>query len=463
MKNEKTILIIDDEDFVRESLVDLLRSEGYRPLSTSSGREGLAILDSEPVAAAVTDLKMPGFDGLQFLRDAKKLRQDLPVIVLTGVGTVDDAVSAMKSGAYDFIQKPVNPEEFTLLVRRAAEHQALVKEVYYLRAEVSALRSPADLIGDSPALREVRRLAAQVAPSNLTVLIAGESGTGKELVAAEIHRQSARKEKRLVRVNCAAISETLFESEFFGHRRGSFTGAVADRLGRFGEAEGGTLVLDEIGVLKPEMQAKLLRVLETGEFQVVGESRTSLADVRIVAVTNENLESCVKSGAFRGDLFYRLNVFPIVVPPLRERREDIPLIAEYYLQRARAALGRSGADDRVRLDAEARAVLSAYSWPGNVRELRNVMERASILAGDRTPSVAVLSRILGGPGGTAPPGTSEDDLNLKRRVEALERRLVEGAIERAGGRKRDAALLLGIDPKNLGYYLRKLGLRDPDG
>ncbi len=458
MKNEKTILVIDDEDFVRESLVDLLRSEGYRPLSTASGREALAMLDSEPVAAAVTDLKMPGFDGLQFLREAKKLRPDLPVIVLTGVGTVDDAVSAMKTGAYDFIQKPVNPEEFTLLVRRAAEHQALVKEVSYLRAEVSALRSPAELIGDSSALGDVRRLAAQVGPSNLTVLITGESGTGKELVAAEIHRQSPRKEKPLVRVNCAAISETLFESEFFGHRRGSFTGAVADRLGRFGEAEGGTLVLDEIGVLKPEMQAKLLRVLETGEFQVVGESRTRLADVRIVAVTNENLESRVKSGGFRGDLFYRLNVFPIVVPPLRERREDIPLIAEYYLQRARAAPGRAGLEERVRLDAEARAALAAYSWPGNVRELRNVMERASILAGDLPPSAALISRILGA---TASAEPSEDDFNLKRRVEALERRLVEGAIERAGGRKRDAALLLGIDPKNLGYYLRKLGLRDP--
>jgi DNA-binding NtrC family response regulator len=456
VKIERTVLVVDDESFVRESLVDLLRSEGYRPVAAGSSKEALRLIDEEPVAAVITDLKMPGGGGLELLREVRRVRRDLPVILLTGVGTIDDAVSAMKAGAYDFIQKPVNPDEFSLLVRRATEHRDLVQEVTYLRAEVNALRAPSDLVGDSEYLREVRRLAAQVAPSDVTVLITGESGTGKELVAAEIHRQSLRAERNFVRVNCAAITETLFESEFFGHRRGSFTGAIADRVGRFGEAEGGTLALDEIGVLKPEMQAKLLRVLETGEYQVVGESRTRIADVRIIAITNEDLAARMGEGAFRSDLYYRLNVFPIRVPPLRERRPDVGLLAEHFLRRARQAAAREPAAPAA-LSAEAVEVLAGYSWPGNVRELRNVMERASILAGPAVPDAALFARILGG---SSPAGEDENDLNIKKRVDGLERRLIATAVKRAGGKKRDAALLLGVDPKNLGYYLKKHGLGD---
>jgi two-component system, NtrC family, response regulator PilR len=458
LKNDRTVLVVDDEVFVRESLVDLLRSEGYRPLSAGKVEEAVKLVESEPVIAVITDLKMPGGGGLDLLREVKKLRRDLPVIVLTGVGTIDDAVTAMKGGAYDFIQKPVNPDEFSLLLRRATEHQDLVREVSYLRAEVNALRSPSELIGESAGIREVRRLVAQVAPSDLTVLLTGESGTGKELVAAEIHRRSVRAEKNFVRVNCAAITETLFESEFFGHRRGSFTGAISDRVGRFGEAEGGSLALDEIGVLKPEMQAKLLRVLETGEYQVVGESRTRIADVRVIAITNEDLGARVREGAFRSDLFYRLNVFPIAVPPLRGRERDIVLLAEYFLKRARPALGQTAAQGPL-FEPDAEAALLAYPWPGNVRELRNVMERASILAGDQAPDAALFARILGGADRT---GDDDNDLNIRRRVDALERRLIAAALKRAAGRKRDAALLLGVDPKNLGYYLKKHGVAEPE-
>jgi len=459
VKRERVVLIVDDEDFVRESMVDLLQSEGYRPISAGSAREAMKLIDVEPVTAVITDLRMPGGDGLEVLREVKRIRRDLPVVVLTGVGTIDDAVSAMKAGAFDFIQKPVNPDEFSLLVRRATEHQQLVQEVSYLRAEVSALRASTDLIGESEGIQEVRRLVAQVAPSELTVLITGASGTGKELVAAEIHRQSTRAERNFVRVNCAAITDTLFESEFFGHRRGSFTGAISDRVGRFGEAEGGTLALDEIGVLKPEMQAKLLRVLETGEYQVVGESRTRVADVRVIAITNEALEERVKEGAFRSDLYYRLNVFPISVPPLRERPSDIILLAEYFLKRARIAMNRPAPSGDKMLDSGTEAMLLDYPWPGNVRELRNIMERASILAGDAAPDGGIFSRILGTP---AAMEEDDQDLNIRRRMDGLEKRLIATALKRAGGRKRDAALLLGVDPKNLGYYIRKHGLAEPD-
>jgi len=459
MKNKRNVLVVDDETFVRESLVDLLQSDGYNPLSATSMKDALRILGEETVAAVVTDLKMPGGDGIDLLREIRKSRRELPVILLTGVGTIDDAVAAMKAGAFDFIQKPVNPDEFGVLVRRATDHEALVHEVSYLRAEVSALREPSELIGDSDGIAEVRRLAAQVAPSDLTVLITGESGTGKELVAAEIHRQSARAERNYVRVNCAAITDTLFESEFFGHRRGSFTGAIADRTGRFGEAEGGTLALDEIGVLKPEMQAKLLRVLETGEYQVVGESRTRWADVRIIAITNEDLAARVKEGAFRSDLYYRLNVFPIRIAPLRERRADIPILADHFLKRTRLALGRGAAGGGRLFAPDADPVLVEYPWPGNVRELRNVMERASILAGEKVPDGPLFARILGA---GAALDEDENDLNIRRRVDGLERRLIAMALKRASGRKREAALLLGVDPKNLGYYLKKHGIAEPE-
>ncbi|MBI4585779.1 MAG: sigma-54-dependent Fis family transcriptional regulator, partial [Planctomycetes bacterium] len=296
---------------------------------------------------------------------------------------------------------------------------------------------------------------SQVAPSDATVLITGESGSGKELVAAQVHRLSKRADKNLVRVNCAAISENLFESEFFGHRRGSFTSAVSDRQGRFAEGEGGTLVLDEIGTLRPEMQAKLLRVLETGEYQVVGESQTRVADVRIVAISNENLKARVQKGAFRADLYYRLNVFPVEVPPLRQRVEDIPPLAEYFLARARPGASTPAAEQPGSIGQEALAVLCAYPWPGNVRELRNVMERSVILAHPGIPDAPLFRQILGTASGSPKAAEEEEDLQIRRRVDALERKLLLEALARSKGKKRQAAALLGIDPKNLGYYLAK--------
>ena len=455
MSRKHTILVVDDEEFVRESLGDLLESDGYRVDTAASSSDALAFLKRRSFDVVVTDLSMPGGDGLDLLRTMRKHGLEAPVIVLTGVGKVADAVAAMKEGAYDFLQKPVDPDQFSLLVARAIEHRDLVEQVHFLEGAVRDLRGPVELIGASPAFESVRALVRQVAPTDATVMVTGESGTGKELIAAEIHRLSERSRRNLVCVNCSAVSENLFESEFFGHRRGAFTGAVEDRAGRFAEAESGTLVLDEISTLDPAMQAKLLRVLETGEYAVVGESRTRVADVRVIAISNEDLQSLVGEGRFRADLFYRLNVFPVIVPPLRERKEDIPLLARYLFSRiaSHAANGET-------LSEECMSTLSAYDWPGNVRELRNLVERAAILSGKSVPNAALFAGILGA-NRIAPRKVSEDDLNIRRRVAALERQLVVEALSRAEG-KREAADLLGIDPRNLAYYLRKHKIARPD-
>ena len=361
MKNERTVLVVDDEVFVRESLVDLLRSEGYRPVSAGKVEDAVKLVEAEPVIAVITDLKMPGGGGLDLLRELKKLRRDLPVIVLTGVGTIDDAVTAMKSGAYDFIQKPVNPDEFTLLLRRATEHQDLVREVSYLRAEVNALRAPSELIGESSDIREVRRLVAQVAPTDLTVLLTGESGTGKELVAAEVHRQSARAEKNFVRVNCAAITETLFESEFFGHRRGSSHRRDLRPGGRLG-GRGRHATLDEIGVLAGDAGQAPARP-ETGEYQVVGESRT-----RSPTCGTRHQRGPGGAGAegVPQRPLYRLNVFLIAAAAAGpERTSPLPITSR---KRARPPARRRPSGP-CSIPTPKRAL---RTLAGNVRELRNV-------------------------------------------------------------------------------------------
>ncbi|MBI4606412.1 MAG: sigma-54-dependent Fis family transcriptional regulator [Planctomycetes bacterium] len=463
MKARHRILVVDDEDFVRDSLVALLADEGFDTIAASSAREALRLLETEDLSAMVTDLRMPEMDGLTLLHEARRRAPAVPVVLLTGVGTVPEAVQAMKSGAHDFIQKPVDPEQFVLLVRRAAEHHDLLEQVQVLRSTVEDLRGPSEMVGVSPSLAAVKALIAQVAPTSATVLVTGESGTGKELVAAEVHRLSPRAKASFVRVNCAAVPESLFESEFFGHRRGAFTSAVSDRAGRFAEAEGGTLALDEIGTLRPEMQAKLLRVLETGEYQVVGESRMRIADVRVVAITNEDLAARVREGAFRKDLYYRLNIFPIDVPPLRKRREDVVPIAEHFAARLlREGAAPGGPGPVPALPAEAAAVLRAYDWPGNVRELRNVIERAVILSSGGELDAGLLRRILAAPGLDEAEGDSAD-LHIRRRLDALERKLILEALERSSGKKRAAASLLGIDPKNVGYYLKKHGISEPPG
>ena len=459
--SRQTVLVVDDEAFVRDSLAEIFESEGFGVRRAESVADARRLLSTDAIDAVVTDLQMPGEDGVGIIADAKKHQDGIPVIVLTGVGTVADAVQAIKAGAFDFLQKPVDADRLLRLVRHATEKKHLVREVRRLRERVKGRDEPQRLAGSSARMQAIRKLIEQVAPTEATVLVTGESGTGKELVAEEIHRQSAVADGALVRVNCAAIPDSLFESEFFGHRRGSFSGAVEDRVGRFAEAEGGTLVLDEIGALGHDMQAKLLRVLEGGEYQVVGESRTRIARARVVAVTNEDLADRARKGSFRADLYYRLAIFPIVVPPLRDHTEDLPAIAEELLRRLHAPT--------TTLSSEAIDVLASYDWPGNVRELRNVLERAVILNAARCPEAALLRGLVETAAPiavdeepTRDPGSDESHYHLRSRLDQLEKEIIQASLKRARGKKKDASRLLGIDPRNFGYYMRKHGLKDGD-
>ena len=458
------ILLVEDESYVRESMAEVLRQEGFQVFLAEDVEQAVAVLQDEAVDTVLTDLRLPGRSGLDLLAAAPVLESGVPVILITGHGTVEDAVLAMKRGAWDFVQKPIDPDALVVAVRRALQHGRLEGEVRRLRSAFSRFRGERGILGGSRAMEGVRRLVAQVAPTDTTVLVTGESGTGKELVCVELHAQSGRAGGPLVFVNCAAIPESLVESEFFGHRRGSFTGAAEDRPGRFEEARGGTLVLDEIETLKHDAQAKLLRVLEGGEYQRVGDARPRRMDCRIVAVSNEDLPAKVERGEFRGDLLWRLDVFPIVMPPLREHPEDIDAIAARLIERLRARLGQPAAPGG-ELAPDALRLLRGYAWPGNVRELRNVLERALILAGPRGrldaevfgPLLAAAARAT--PGGAGQP-RADHGFNLRDRREALERDLVARALAAAGGQRKEAAAMLGIDPKNMAYYLRKHGLGD---
>jgi len=455
MKPSERVLLVEDEEFVRESMTEVLEAEGLGVTCARTVAEAREVLAKERVDLVLTDLRLPGGDGMQLLGGEEDAGGP-PVVMITGHGTVDDAVVAMKQGAYDFLQKPIAPEQLSIVVRRALEHGRVVRELHRLRDSVDRERSGRSLVGSSARMQGVRDLVAQVAPTSATVLIRGESGTGKELAAAEVHRLSDRAQGPLVLVNCAAVPTSLFESEFFGHRRGAYSGAHADREGRFAEAAGGTLVLDELHTLSAEVQAKLLRVLETGEYQMLGESRTRVVDTRIVAVTNMDLEQLIDDGSFRSDLYYRLNVFPLELPPLREHKEDLPEIAAELLARG----GKVAGGGSVELDADALSLLGAYDWPGNVRELRNVLERAAILSlpGKRIEA-DVLRRVLAPPPGRA--GAEPRTLNLRERLEATERDLLREALARSGGSRKEAARMLGLDPKNMSYYLRKHDLADP--
>jgi two-component system NtrC family response regulator len=393
---------------------------------------------------------MPEGDAFQLLEHARKRGVEIPIIVITGVGTVAEAVRAMKAGAYDFLQKPVDPEELVLLARRASEHHRLLGEVKTLRETVHGLRAPRALVGRSEKMERTRGLIAQVARTDAIVLVKGESGTGKELAAEEIHRLSARSARPLVRLHCAATSEDAFEQELFGNVHGALAAA-----------DGGTLVLDEVGVLTPRLQTRLLHLLEEGGVRPAG---LPLTDVRLVAITNEDLAARVKSGGFRADLYWRLDVFPIEMPPLREHREDIPEIVQHFLawarrQRTGSRIGAGETTLGPTLTAAALDVLGTYGWPGNVRELRNVLERAVILAGDGELDASLFRGILESALALVPT-QGPRELHLRRNLDAAEKEIILRAIAQTQGRKKEASLLLGIDPRNLGYYLRKHGIAE---
>ena len=440
MTHGPSVLIVDDEAFVRDSLSEILATDGWRTHTAAGAREAVAFLAGRRVDVIVTDLKMPTGDGFQLLEHARAGSVEIPIIVITGVGTVAEAVRAMKAGAHDFLQKPVDPEELLLLARRAAEHKKLLHEVAALRATVRGLRAPRVLVGSSARMAQTRESIARVAPTDATVLLTGESGTGKEIAAEEIHRLSARASRPFRRVHCAAVSDESFESELFEPERGAFA-----------DVEGGTLVLDEVGVLSANLQTKLLSVLESGEA------------VRVIAITNEDLGARVKAGTFRSDLYFRLKVFPIELPALREHKEDIPEIVEHLLDWARsqrpAAASPKGA---MKPTTEALEVLASYGWPGNVRELRNVLERAAIVAGDAEIDAPLVRGILES-ALVSPLPTESREFLLRKNLDAVEREIVLRALTHTGWKKKEASLLLGIDPRNLGYYLRKHKITDTKG
>jgi len=449
------ILVVDDDRGHRKSLSLILGDAGYEVRSAEDGEEGLEKALAERPQIILCDVKMPKKDGITFLKEYTEAGGDGLVLVMTAYGSIELATEAMKAGAYDYLPKPFGADEVLLTIRKAEERENLRREVGRLRSEVRADRRFGEIVARSPAMIRALEVAEKVARHPSSVLISGASGTGKELVARLIHRQSERAGGPFVPVNCGAIPETLLESEFFGYIRGAFTGADRDRGGLFEAAHGGTLFLDEVGELPTNLQVKLLRALQEGEVRRLGGSESRKVDVRVIAATNRDLESFVQQGEFREDLYYRLAVVPIHLPPLARRREEIPDLVHHFLGRHRERLG-------VKVDTvapEAMEALLAYSWPGNIRELENLLERVAVLAdGTEIGAPDLPEEILHPAPERTPVDFPDDDLSVKRHSAELERVLIRRALERTGGNKTQAADLLELSPRALRYKIRDYGL-----
>ena len=452
--SRKRILVVDDEHSIRKVLQALLMREGHAVDLATNGAEAISRLGEESYELVITDLRMPGVDGMELLGFCAQQLPGLPVIVITAHGTVDTAVEALKLGAYDYITKPFEQDELRMVIDKALRREEASRGVLH---EDAAGRFA--IIGRTPSMKQVYSLIEKVADSPTTVLIGGESGTGKELVARALHDHSSRSPGPFIQVNCGAIPEALFESELFGYEKGAFTGAVASKPGRFELAHGGTLFLDEVGELPLDLQVKLLRVLQSGSYERVGGVRSLTSDVRVVAATNRDLIREVKRGAFREDLYYRLNVIPIRLPPLRERAEDIPLLVEHFLAKFNTRLGKAVRS----VTPEAMAALMAYGWPGNIRELENLMERSVLLADAPTLGVRDLPG-LGSPALEPEDGEDVDELGLKDYVRVytarLERARIQRALEQEEGNVTRASRRLGISRKSLQTKMKDYGLRD---
>jgi two-component system response regulator AtoC len=445
----KRIVIVDDDRRTRRILQILVQRLGLESRAFERAEDALTDLEAESAVLVLTDLKMPGTDGIAFMRRLRQLDAQVPVIVLTAFGTVEAAVEAMKLGAVDFLAKPFDVDALELLIQRSLEASRHRVENRYLRERAASAPPFADIVGDSPPMRRVFELIRKVAPTKSAVVLAGETGTGKELVARAIHELSPRAGQLFVPLNCAAVPSELLESELFGHVRGAFSGAHSDREGRFGAADGGTLFLDEIGDMDQRLQAKLLRALQDGVIEPVGSNRRVSVDVRIVSSTNRDLESAIRDGGFREDLFYRLNVFRITLPPLRERSEDVPALAAAFL----GEFGRDLGKGALELSGPAAAALQRYHWPGNVRELRNVMERAAVLTAGEQVDGALVDTLL-----PAMEREAVEHLDLNAALAELERKTILRALVATQGRKTDAAALLGIGERTLWTKLKKHGL-----
>lgn len=449
------ILVIDDDRGHRKSLSLILGDAGYEVRSAEDGEEGLEKALAERPQIILCDVRMPKKDGIAFLKEYREAGGDALVLVMTAYGSIELATQAMKVGAYDYLPKPFGADEVLLTLRKAEERESLRKEVGRLRSEVRADRRFGEIVARSPAMVRALEVAAKVARHPSPVLISGASGTGKELVARLIHRESERAEGPFVPVNCGAIPDTLLESEFFGYVRGAFTGADRDRGGLFEAADRGTLFLDEVGELPTNLQVKLLRALQEGEVRRLGGSESRRVDVRVIAASNRDLESFVQQGDFREDLYYRLAVVPIHLPPLSRRREEIPDLVYHFLERHQERLG-------VKVETvapEAMEALLAYPWPGNIRELENLLERVAVLADGTEIRVEDLPEdVLHPAPQRSPVDFSDDDLSVKRHSAELERVLIQRALERTGGNKTQAADLLELSPRALRYKIRDYGL-----
>ncbi|HHO47529.1 MAG TPA: sigma-54-dependent Fis family transcriptional regulator [Desulfobacteraceae bacterium] len=456
-----TILVVDDEPNYQVVLAEILRDEGFEVYTANSGDQGLPIVQSTDLDLVISDIKMPGMDGIQFLENIKKINRQLPVILITAYAEVEMAVEAMRLGAFNYIAKPFSNQALLASVNKAIEHYNLVREIRRLRDEVTPRSGFGGMVGKNERMRAVYQLIEKVAPAPSSVLVTGESGTGKELVARAIHNLSPRNESPFISVNCAALSPTLLESELFGHEKGAFTDAIAMRKGRFELADTGTLFLDEIGELPHALQAKLLRVLQERSFERVGGSQSLNVDVRIIAATNKDLRDEVDKGAFREDLYYRLNVIHIHLPPLRERVDDIPMLVTYFLEKNSKQLGR-----KLEISPEALRLLVSLPWEGNVRELENTIERAAILCNnnriepeDVQPDSSELSD------GQEWSSTLDinqfipDNLPLADVLNGIEEKLVHQALERANYVQARAAEKLGITKSLLQYKMKKYKLQ----
>jgi len=451
---KRKVLIVDDEQSMRELLAIMLAKEGYEVVTAANRATAAAVLGSGPVDAVITDVKLPDGDGIEILRHVKAGSPETSVIVMTAFGSTQTAVAAMKLGAHDYLVKPFDVDELRIVLRNALERQELREENRLLKAELRTRHGFDRIIGVSQAMAALFEMVKSVAPTGTTVLITGESGTGKELVAKAIHSHSTRKDGPFVSISCAAVAETLLESELFGHVKGAFTDAHQNKKGLFEAAHRGTLFLDEVGETPLPMQAKLLRSLQEKRIRRVGGTDEIDVDVRVIAATNRSLEAMVREKRFREDLFYRLNVIPIHLPPLRQRRSDIPLLAEHFRQRFAASMGKGVAH----ISNEAMERLREHSWPGNVRELENVIERAVALETTETILAERLPESVAGIGAAAAAGPAPalgHGFSLDAHLEGIELDLLRYALERAAGNRGQVCQLLGITPRSLRYLLNK--------
>lgn len=445
------ICVIDDQAMMRESLQATLETHDHKVFAFENAQEALTMIKQQSFDVVLTDLRMPGLDGVALLRELRRLGLDVPVVLMTAHASVDTAVEAMKLGAFDYVQKPFNAEEIEIIVERALRERVLLRDNEILRREIEDLNRHRELIGQSPSMQPVLEKIQRVAQSSATVLITGESGTGKELIARAVHAASPRASQPMLCVNCAALSPTLLESELFGHEKGAFTGADRMRKGRFELADGGTLLLDEVSEIAPALQAKLLRVLQEREFERVGSSVTRRVDVRVIATTNRNLRDWAAKARFREDLYYRLSVLPIEVPALRERREDIALLMDYFIGRIAAREGR----ERPKFTAESLRMLQEYSWPGNVRELENLCERVCVLEAGREVTPGTIAPLLSGPIKAATAAADGLQYRDGQILDDAERVLILRTLERFNGHREKTARALGIGLRTLGLKLKK--------